>query len=590
MNKFITLAILALGFFLSSPAEAQQFRTSTTDPSGSCSTDVVYNQVTGVLWGCRSQAWSQVGGAGVIGPGTSINGDVVCFNGTTGAIIATCGFNGNNVAALNTGNNWGGPQNMAAVTQLTLPTSPTATTPTTATIAYDLTANQLHTGINNTDRVIPYRATTTPTSGNCVQWGANGILGEASAACGSGGGSGTVVVVGGGTVTNTALVTGGGSQAIQTPSATATLDTSGNLSTPGTVSSGAGGSNGGYFQGQQGAAPSIVANNVQIVAPAAVTGYQFILPGVSATGVLLGTNSANVNTITFKGLQGTDTNILTAGTISGTAQPLCTTANGGATTSGCPAGGGGSETVNPQTGTTYTVLTGDNTKLVTLSNTSAIAVTLPPGGASFPSGWYVDVQNIGTNSNGVATITTSATIDGSATLVLSPKQGVRLVSDGTNYFTVRGLGMTYLAGFTATTQQYATFQNTNSTGSPTVANGFLGYTGNGQTISSTAFAGAPLRTITFSATPTIDLSSGNLFTITLTGNVTSSTWSNPTSGQEFRLIICQDGTGSRTFAFPATFKGATIPPASATLSTCSVQSFVWNGTNYYATAIGSNNI
>lgn len=41
-------------------------------------------------------------------------------------------------------------------------------------------------------------------------------------------------------------------------------------------------------------------------------------------------------------LQGTDTNLLTAGTISGTAATLCTDSNGGATTSGCSGGGGGS--------------------------------------------------------------------------------------------------------------------------------------------------------------------------------------------------------------------------------------------------------
>jgi hypothetical protein len=48
--------------------------------------------------------------------------------------------------------------------------------------------------------------------------------------------AGTVTVVGGGSLTSTALVTGGGSQTLQTPAATATMDTSGNISTPGTVS------------------------------------------------------------------------------------------------------------------------------------------------------------------------------------------------------------------------------------------------------------------------------------------------------------------------------------------------------------------
>lgn len=39
-------------------------------------------------------------------------------------------------------------------------------------------------------------------------------------------------------------------------------------------------------------------------------------------------------------LQGTDTKVMTAGAVSGTAATLCTDANGGATTSGCSSGGG----------------------------------------------------------------------------------------------------------------------------------------------------------------------------------------------------------------------------------------------------------
>lgn len=50
--------------------------------------------------------------------------------------------------------------------------------------------------------------------------------------------------------------------------------------------------------------------------------------------------AATATTVTSSApLQGTDTNILTAGTVSGTAAPLCTDAQGGATTTGCPSGG-----------------------------------------------------------------------------------------------------------------------------------------------------------------------------------------------------------------------------------------------------------
>jgi hypothetical protein len=52
---------------------------------------------------------------------------------------------------------------------------------------------------------------------------------------GCGTGTGTVTVVGAGNLTSTAIMTGGGSQASQTPSATATLNSSGNMSLPGTL-------------------------------------------------------------------------------------------------------------------------------------------------------------------------------------------------------------------------------------------------------------------------------------------------------------------------------------------------------------------
>lgn len=96
--------------------------------------------------------------------------------------------------------------------------------------------------------------------------------------------------------------------------------------------------------------------------------------------------------------------------------------------------------VNAQTGTTYTVLAADNTKLVTHTNGSAIAVTLPQaGGTGFAAGFMYFTENRGA---GTATITpATSTIDGAATLALTTNQGVCIFSDGTNYFTgCRGTG------------------------------------------------------------------------------------------------------------------------------------------------------
>lgn len=98
----------------------------------------------------------------------------------------------------------------------------------------------------------------------------------------------------------------------------------------------------------------------------------------------------------------------------------------------------GAVLVNAQSGTTYTVVTGDRGGLVTFSNASPVAVTQPQAGGTFPSGWYVDFENRGA---GTVTITpTTSTIDGAASIALATNSGIRVFSDGTNYFTQRGSG------------------------------------------------------------------------------------------------------------------------------------------------------
>jgi hypothetical protein len=100
----------------------------------------------------------------------------------------------------------------------------------------------------------------------------------------------------------------------------------------------------------------------------------------------------------------------------------------------------GASLVNAQVGTTYTVVDGDRAKLVTHSNAAAIATTLPVagGGGTFVSGWYYYTENRGA---GTVTITpTTSTIDGATTLALTTNQGAIIMSDGTNYFTMRGVG------------------------------------------------------------------------------------------------------------------------------------------------------
>jgi hypothetical protein len=90
--------------------------------------------------------------------------------------------------------------------------------------------------------------------------------------------------------------------------------------------------------------------------------------------------------------------------------------------------------------------------------------------------------------------------------------------------------------------------------------------------------------LTYAATITPDAADGSIRTITLTGNVTFSAFTNPVSGQSITLIITQDGTGSRTLTSTMKFAGA-----SKTLSTAAGSIDILNvsyiGTTYYASLI-----
>ncbi len=90
--------------------------------------------------------------------------------------------------------------------------------------------------------------------------------------------------------------------------------------------------------------------------------------------------------------------------------------------------------------------------------------------------------------------------------------------------------------------------------------------------------------VAYSATPafTASSSTGNAFFITLSGDVTSSTFTGATTGQIVSFTICQDGMGGHAFAWPTNvLSAATI---SSTASACTNQVFIYNGTNAVAMA------
>lgn len=90
--------------------------------------------------------------------------------------------------------------------------------------------------------------------------------------------------------------------------------------------------------------------------------------------------------------------------------------------------------VNAQSGTTYTVTTNDWGKMVTTTNASAIAVTLPQAtSTTFQNGFVTMIRNIGP---GLVTITpTTSKIDNATTITLANGFGAIVVSDGANYWT-----------------------------------------------------------------------------------------------------------------------------------------------------------
>lgn len=107
--------------------------------------------------------------------------------------------------------------------------------------------------------------------------------------------------------------------------------------------------------------------------------------------------------------------------------------------------------INAQTGTSYTIASSDCGKTVTLSNASAIAVTLPAATGAFGDGWHGYVANVGSST---ATITpSSGLIAGAASFTLNRSQAVQIVSDGTNWIV---LPMTGLRGASTTVASAST--------------------------------------------------------------------------------------------------------------------------------------
>lgn len=97
---------------------------------------------------------------------------------------------------------------------------------------------------------------------------------------------------------------------------------------------------------------------------------------------------------------------------------------------------------NAQTGTTYTLVVGDIDKIVTLSNASAITLTVPP--SVFSTGNVINIQQIGAGQvtlaqgAGVTITSTGSGTDGNAPKLRAKFSAASIVCTGSNTFTVIG--------------------------------------------------------------------------------------------------------------------------------------------------------
>jgi hypothetical protein len=206
------------------------------------------------------------------------------------------------------------------------------------------------------------------------------------------------------------------------------------------------------------------------------------------------------------------------------------------------------QALNPQTGTTYTVLGTDSGKLLTFSNGSAVAVTLPQAGTTgFGSGFAIDIQNKGA---GTVTVTpTTSTVNGSATLTIAQNRGCTLTSDGTNYQT------------SACTAQVSGGGNVSTTGTP-AANQLAQFT------NSTTIQGITIPTLTLSVlqAATAFTASGTGCTPTLDSNRTAFTGLiTLASGPCTAIVITPNGatnvSGAHGFHANVSDRSATTIPA-----------------------------
>lgn len=140
-----------------------------------------------------NQVWVD-NGSGVLSCATQ-SAASVAFSGVTTATNTTATMTLGNGSTLNTAAGAVVDFTNVAAASFKLPNAAGATTITNGSMIYDTTNNFMHLAINGVDSILPFRQGALPTSGNCVKWGANGLIADQGSACGGGSTAGLMKMI-----------------------------------------------------------------------------------------------------------------------------------------------------------------------------------------------------------------------------------------------------------------------------------------------------------------------------------------------------------------------------------------------------------
>jgi hypothetical protein len=203
------------------------------------------------------------------------------------------------------------------------------------------------------------------------------------------------------------------------------------------------------------------------------------------------------------------------------------------------------------------------------STDNAVARFNGAGGSTIQnSGVIIDDSN---NVSGIVNITLTGTVDGRDVATDGTKlDGIEALADVTDATNVAAAGAVMDSDFSG-------------------SSGIMRKTGAGAYVAADtidAGVGTTITTVADGANLAIDCSKGNSFAVTLGGNRTVDAPTNARNGQTVIFKIIQDGTGSRTLTWNATFNwpSGTAPTLSTAASSVDIVSMWFDGSNWYCTS------